>query len=228
MKKIIVAIDGYSACGKSTTAKAVARQLAYNYVDSGAMYRATTLFFLQNQVNITEAEQVANALNAIHIEFVFDEQAQVSHTHLNGLNIEQEIRKMYVSDKVSEVSALPLVRSAMRHNQQKLGSLRGIVMDGRDIGTVVFPDAELKIFMTASMEVRVQRRLLELQQKNEQATAVEIQENLLHRDHLDTHRSENPLRKAPDAFELDTSHISFDEQVDFILKLAHQKIYAAV
>ncbi|HAI77072.1 MAG TPA: (d)CMP kinase [Microscillaceae bacterium] len=228
MKKIIVAIDGYSACGKSTTAKAVARQLAYSYVDSGAMYRATTLFFLQNQINIAEVKQVDNALKAIHIEFVFDEKEQVSHTHLNGLNVEQEIRKMYVSDKVSEVSALPQVRNAMRYNQQKLGSLRGIVMDGRDIGTVVFPDAELKIFMIASMEVRVQRRLLELQQKNEQATAAQIQENLLHRDHLDTHRSENPLRKASDAFELDTSHISFDEQVDFILKLAHQKIYATV
>lgn len=167
MKKIIIAIDGYSACGKSSTAKAVASILGYSYIDTGAMYRAVTLYFLQNFVSLTNPNEIENALKEIEIEFRHNPKTQKSDTYLNGINVEQEIRQMTVSDKVSEVSAISQVRRFLVAQQQKMGKKKGIVMDGRDIGTVVFPEAELKIFMTAEMTVRAKRRQDELLEKGE-------------------------------------------------------------
>ena len=164
MSKIIIAIDGYSSCGKSTTAKQVAAHLGYGYIDTGAMYRAVTLYFIQNHVSCTNPNEVSKALSEITIEFRLDEN-QKNNTYLNGLNVEEEIRKLYVANRVSEVSAVAEVRHAMVDQQRKMGKKRGFVMDGRDIGTVVFPDAELKVFMTADPLVRGQRRQIELMEK---------------------------------------------------------------
>lgn len=224
MRKIIVAIDGYSACGKSTTAKKVAQKLRYAYIDSGAMYRAVTLYFHQNHVALTHPREVADALRHIQIQFAYNPDTQKSETYLNGLNVEEDIRRMYISERVSEVSALPEVRKALVLLQQKTGGRRGVVMDGRDIGTKVFPDAELKIFMTADMEVRAHRRQLELMQRGELVGLQDIIENLAHRDHLDTTRAESPLVQAADAFLLDTTHITFDEQIEFVVNLAVSKM----
>lgn len=220
MKKIIIAIDGYSACGKSTTAKLVANRLGYIYIDTGAMYRAVTLYFQQNYVSLTDPHAVAQALANIHITFIHNPQLQKNETYLNGLNVEEEIRKMYVSEKVSEVSAIAEVRKAMVDQQQKMGKKRGVVMDGRDIGTCVFPDAELKIFMTADMMVRARRRQEELLVKDEMVPLDDIIKNLQMRDHIDTTRAQSPLRMAEDAYLLDNTHITIEEQIEFVINLA--------
>lgn len=217
MRKIIVAIDGYSSCGKSTTAKAVAAALNYGYIDTGAMYRATTLYILNSFVDLTNPKHLEKALRDVHIHFQYNAKSAQNETFLNGLNVEKEIRQMYVSDRVSEVSAVPLVRKAMVAQQQRMAKKRGVVMDGRDIGTVVFPDAEVKIFMTADLDIRAWRRQQELLSKNELFNIDAIKENLAKRDYIDTHRDEGPLRKAEDAVELDTSYMTIDEQVEFVV-----------
>lgn len=216
-KKIVIALDGFSSCGKSTTARHVAAVLHYAFVDSGAMYRAVALYFHRNEISLLDLNQVANALKEIEITFVFNPAKQSSDTYLNGENVENEIRMMFISDMVSQVSALPIVRHAMVALQQKMGEKKGIVMDGRDIGTVVFPKAELKIFMTAEPHIRAQRRKLELLQKGEDLPLEEIVENLRKRDEIDSNRSEGPLKRAVDAIDLDTSFKSMDEQVEFVL-----------
>ncbi len=217
-KKIVIALDGFSSCGKSTTARHVAAVLHYAFVDSGAMYRAVALYFHRNNISLSDLDQVAAALMQIEITFVFNPIKQSSDTYLNGENVENEIRMMFISDMVSQVSALPIVRHAMVALQQKMGEKKGIVMDGRDIGTVVFPKAELKIFMTAEPHIRAQRRKLELLQKGEDLPLEEIVENLRKRDEIDSNRSEGPLKRAEDAIDLDTSFRSMDEQVAFVLE----------
>jgi cytidylate kinase len=217
-KKIVIALDGFSSCGKSTTARHVAAVLHYAFVDSGAMYRAVALYFHRNNISLSDLNQVADALREIEITFVFNPVKQSSDTYLNGENVESEIRMMFISDMVSQVSALPIVRHAMVALQQKMGEKKGIVMDGRDIGTVVFPNAELKIFMTAETHIRAQRRKLELLQKGEDLPLEEIVENLRKRDEIDSNRSEGPLKHAVDAIDLDTSYKSMDEQVEFVLE----------
>jgi len=217
MSKIIVALDGFSSCGKSTTAKRVAAKLHYAFVDTGAMYRAVALYFHRNQIDISNAQAITDALQHIDISFEFNVQRQASDTLLNGENVELEIRKMYISELVSQVAAITIVRRAMVAQQQKMGIKKGLVMDGRDIGTVVFPDAEVKIFMTAQPHIRAQRRKLELLQKGEDLPLEDIMENLHMRDEIDSNREEGPLKRADDAIDLDTSFRSMDEQVDFVL-----------
>jgi cytidylate kinase len=223
MSKITIAIDGYSACGKSTTAKAVARALNYVYVDSGAMYRAVTYYFIEQNIDLDKPQEISQALDKINIRFVLyaDEQPV---TMLNGANVEEDIRGMLVSGKVSKVAAIPAVRRAMVRQQQQMGEEKGLVMDGRDIGTVVFPNAELKIFMTARPEVRARRRLLELEQKGMKSSLEEVMANLEERDRIDTSREDSPLTKAEDAVVLDNSDLSFDQQVEKILALVQEKI----
>ncbi|GAB4396216.1 MAG: (d)CMP kinase [Microscillaceae bacterium] len=223
-QKIIIAIDGYAGCGKSTTAKVVAEKLNYIYIDTGAMYRAVTLHFIQKGIDLDQPESVAQALSQLHISFRYNPQTHQSETCLNGNNVEKEIRKMYVSQRVSEVSKIPLVRRALVAQQQALGQGKGVVMDGRDIGTQVFPQAELKIFMQADIEVRAKRRQAELFQKGETISLEEIIENLKARDRIDTTRTEGPLRAADDAIPLDSSQISIEQQTQFVLQLALEKI----
>lgn len=218
MSKIIVALDGFSSCGKSTTAKRVAAKLHYAFVDTGAMYRAVALYFHRNQVDCNDLNAIEKALEEVHITFEFNPERLASDTYLNGENVENEIRKMYISDIVSQVSAIPTVRHAMVAQQQKMGKKKGVVMDGRDVGTVVFPNAEVKIFMTADPKIRAQRRKLELMQKGEDLPIEQIVENLKIRDEIDSNRSEGPLRRADDAIDLDTSYKSMDEQVAFVLE----------
>lgn len=220
MKKIVIAIDGYSACGKSSTARAVAEILGYTYIDSGAMYRAVTLYFHKNHVKLTNEKEVQDALDNIEIDFHHNKKTGVDDTFLNNLNVEQEIRKMYISKKVSPVSSIKAVRDAMVTQQRKLGKRKGVVMDGRDIGTVVFPDAELKIFMQADIYVRAGRRQAELLEKGQLVDLKEIIDNLQQRDHLDTTREESPLKKADDAIVVDTTFLTLEEQVDDILNLS--------
>jgi CMP/dCMP kinase len=228
MNRIIVAIDGYSACGKSSTAKAVARALNYAYIDSGAMYRAVTLYFLENYIGHDNPREVAKALERIDIEFRLttpvDGAAPRSETFLNGLNVEQEIRQMYVSDQVSEVSRIAEVRRFLVAQQQKMGKRKGLVMDGRDIGTVVFPQAEIKLFMTADLMERARRRQVELLEQGQLVNIDDIADNLRKRDQIDTTRAESPLRQAPDAIVIDTTNITFDEQLDLSVRLAYSKI----
>jgi cytidylate kinase len=228
MPKIIVAIDGYSSCGKSTTAKQVARQLNYAYIDTGAMYRAVTLFFIQNHISVSNPKEIQQALSDINITFRRDKVNKSNVTYLNGLNVEDEIRRMYVSEQVSTISALAEVRHALVAQQQRMGKAKGIVMDGRDIGTVVFPQAELKIFMTADPLIRAQRRQLELMEKGELIGLEEIAENLKMRDHIDTTRAESPLRQAEDAVFVDNSLMTLDEQVELVVRLADEKIGMAL
>lgn len=226
MPKITIAVDGYSSCGKSTTAKLVAKQLQYSYIDTGAMYRAVTLFFLNNHVALTNPKEVAAALEKIKIEFRFNEATQTSDTFLNGLNVEKEIRSMQISDRVSEVSALVEVRRAMVAQQQRMGRSKGVVLDGRDIGTVVFPNAELKVFMTADSLIRAQRRQAELLAKGEAVDLTDILDNLQKRDYLDTTRAEGPLLQAADAILLDNSFLSIDEQVEMVVHWADERVGA--
>jgi len=217
MSKINIAIDGLSGCGKSSTAKAVAKALHYKFIDTGAMYRAVTLYFIQNDIDLTNHDQVMQALSEIQIDFEFNQKSQKNETILNQQNVEEEIRKMDVSQKVSPVSAIKEVRVAMVAQQQEMGKYRGVVMDGRDIGSVVFPDAELKVFMT---EIRAKRRKEELAAKGEIVDLKDIIENLESRDHQDSTRAESPLIKVEDAIEIDTSDLKFENQVQKVLDLA--------
>lgn len=223
MPKIIVAIDGYSACGKSTTAQLVAKALKYSYVDSGAMYRAVTLYFMRNHINPTNPKQVAKALSEIEIGFRYNPLTGKSDTLLNTENVEDEIRTMEISNRVSEVSALPEVRKEMVAQQQKMGKKKGLVMDGRDIGTTVFPNAELKVFMTANMEIRAYRRQQELLAKDQLIPLIEIEKNLSERDRIDTSRKDSPLRKADDAIVIDNTQLTIDEQVEIVLRMVGSK-----
>ncbi|MGV3640471.1 MAG: (d)CMP kinase [Adhaeribacter sp.] len=225
MKKIVVAIDGHSSCGKSTTAKLVAKELGYAYIDTGAMYRAVTLYFLEHYIDFTNPKKISQALQDIHITFERNPKTQRNEIFLNGLNVEDEIRQMYISDKVSEVSVIAEVRHCMVRQQQKMGKRRGVVMDGRDIGTTVFPDAEVKIFMTAQDVIRAERRQQELLDKGQMVPLQEILENLRKRDLIDSTRKESPLIQADDALVLDTSYITIDEQVDFVLRQVGATIF---
>ncbi len=215
--KIIIAIDGYSSCGKSTLAKQLAARLGYNYIDSGAMYRAITLYFLRQEIDWNDTAQVSAALNAIHLSFEFNEFTNRSEILLNGENVEMYIRDLLVAEKVSAVAAIKDVRSFAVAQQQKMGKRRGIVMDGRDIGTVVFPDAELKIFMTADPEIRVKRRFEELYETNRSISIEDVMHNLQMRDYIDSNREESPLRQAEDALVLDNSNLSREEQLEKVL-----------
>lgn len=219
----MIALDGFSSCGKSTTAKKVAAQLGYSFIDTGAMYRAVTLYFHENHVSISNPKEIERALDDIHIHFEFNDKKGKSDVFLNGLNVEDEIRKMYISNMVSEVSAITTVRKAMVAQQQRMGKKRGLVMDGRDIGTKVFPDAEVKVFMTADALIRAQRRQVELLEKGEIVDLDDILANIQKRDIIDSNREEGPLRRAEDAVELDTSYMTLDEQVDFVVDLHDRK-----
>src|SRR6188768_2810248 len=223
-KKIIIAIDGWSSCGKSTLAKELAKELGYLYVDSGAMYRAITLYFLRNHIDWTDKKEVKEALKNISLEFVFNEKSQQSEIYLNGENVEYVIRDLVVAEKVSDVAAIKEVREFAVAQQQKMGKGRGIVMDGRDIGTVVFPDAELKIFMTADNAIRVERRFKELYEKNPNITIEEVKTNLEMRDYIDSHREVSPLRKAEDALLLDNTNLTEKEQFQKAYKWAQEQI----
>jgi cytidylate kinase len=221
MKKITIAIDGFSACGKSTMAKDLAKQIGYIYIDSGAMYRAVTLYTIENNLidgDKPNEKQLEQEIDNIQIEFKLNSSTGLPETYLNGRNVEQEIRTMEVSSKVSPVSALAFVRKAMVLQQQQMGKSKGIIMDGRDIGTAVFPDAELKIFVTARPEVRAQRRLDELRSKGDESiTFDEVLENLQQRDYIDQNRKESPLMQAEDALVLDNSDINKEQQMKWLL-----------
>ena len=219
MKKITIAIDGFSSCGKSTMAKDLAKEIGYIYIDSGAMYRAVTLYSLQQGIfgaDGVDEVRLQQEMEQIHISFQLNATTGRPDTYLNGVNVEQQIRTMEVSSHVSPIAALPFVREAMVKQQQEMGKAKGIVMDGRDIGTTVFPDAELKIFVTASPEIRAQRRYDELKAKGEQANLQEILENVKQRDYIDQHRETSPLRKADDALLLDNSQLTIAEQKEWL------------
>jgi CMP/dCMP kinase len=224
MKKIIITIDGWSSCGKSTLAKQLAKALNYIYVDSGAMYRAITLYFLRNHIDWTDKKEVKKALQDISLEFVYNPKSERSEIFLNDENVEYVIRDLVVAEKVSDVAAIKEVRDYAVAQQQKMGKNRGIVMDGRDIGTVVFPDAELKIFMTADNAVRVERRFQELYEKNPNITLEEVKNNLELRDYIDSHREISPLHKAEDALVLDNTNLTEKEQFQKALKWAQKQI----
>lgn len=224
-KKIIITIDGWSSCGKSTLAKQLAKELGYVYVDSGAMYRAITLFFLRNNVDFDDKKEVNAALKDINLEFVFNETSGNSEIYLNGENVEYLIRDLVVAEKVSDVAAIKEVREFAVAQQQKFGTKKGIVMDGRDIGTVVFPKAELKIFMTADNAVRVERRFKELIRKNPNTTIEEVKNNLEMRDYIDSHREVSPLRKASDAVELDNTYLTETEQFKKALNWVNEVLH---
>ncbi|GGB25604.1 cytidylate kinase [Puia dinghuensis] len=214
MKKIIITIDGWSSCGKSTLAKQLARELHYVYIDSGAMYRAITLYFLRHHIDWTIPAAVHEALQHIKLEFITNHKNGQTEMWLNGENVEYVIRDLVIAEKVSEVAAVKEVREYAVAKQQEMGRKKGIVMDGRDIGTVVFPHAELKIFMTADEKVRVQRRYKELYEKNPNITLEEVKQNLEHRDYIDSHRAISPLRQAEDALVLDNSHLTMKQQLE--------------
>jgi cytidylate kinase len=224
MKKIIITIDGWSSCGKSTLAKQLAKALGYIYVDSGAMYRAITLYFLRNHVDWTDTAAVKQALKEISLEFIHNAKSELSEIHLNGENVEYVIRDLVVAEKVSEVAAIKEVRHFAVVQQHKMGRGKGIVMDGRDIGTVVFPNAELKIFMIADDAVRVERRFKELYEKNPNVTLDEVKANLEMRDYIDSHRKVSPLRQAEDAILLDNTNLTEKEQFNRALKWAQLEI----
>ena len=219
MKKITIAIDGYSSCGKSTMAKDLAREVGYIYIDSGAMYRAVTLYCLENGLFTNESidtDRLESAMPDIRISFELNPETQRPMTFLNGKNVEDRIRTMEVSNRVSPVAALPFVRKALVELQQEMGRAKGIVMDGRDIGTAVFPDAELKIFVTASAEIRAQRRYDELKAKGQEASFEEILTNVKERDYIDQNREVSPLRQAEDALLLDNSNMTIEEQKQWL------------
>lgn len=216
MKKIIIAIDGYSACGKSTLAKQLAKDLQYIFIDTGAMYRAITLHFIRKGIAPTQKEAIINELSNVHLSFQYDENLGTNAIYLNGENVEQEIRDMKVSSMVSPYATIAEIRELAVAQQQRMGEEKGIVMDGRDIGTVVFPNAELKIFMTASTEVRIERRYQELLPKFPNITKEEVRQNLEERDYIDSHREVSPLRQAEDARILDNSNMTRYEQLDLV------------
>lgn len=219
MNKIVIAIDGYSGCGKSSTAKEVAKLLGYTFIDSGAMYRATALHFLNLKLSPLRPQDVQLGLKSLNISFQQNPTTGKQETYLNGVNVEKEIRTMRVSDYVSEVATVKEIRAELVAQQQKLGRKKGVVMDGRDIGSVVFPEAELKLFMTADVETRASRRQLELQEKGEQVSLKDIKLNLESRDQVDSSRAESPLIKVADAIEIDTSNLTFAQQVNQIIEL---------
>lgn len=226
-RKIIIAIDGHSSCGKSTLAKSLARELGYAYIDSGAMYRVVTLFALRNGWIVNgqvQQQKIIDGLDDVSITFQWDEATEKNITFLNGENVEEEIRQLPVSHYVSPVSAIREVRTAMVRQQRENGKNKGIVMDGRDIGTVVFPDAELKIFMTASPEIRSQRRYLELKEKGQNVGYEEILQNVEQRDTYDSGREVSPLKRADDALVLDNSHMSREEQLQWSLRKVEERI----
>lgn len=222
MRPITIAIDGYSSCGKSTIAKALAAKLGYSYVDTGAMYRAVTLYCLEHGLikdGAFDEHEIVLALADIHLTFKFNSNTKSSETFLNGKNVEKDIRSMQVSSVVSPVSKIHDVRVHLVALQREMGKNKAVVMDGRDVGTNVFPDAELKIFMTADPDVRTHRRYDELAAKGIKISFEEVRENLISRDHEDTHRKENPLVQAPDAIVLDNTDLTREEQLDFVMKL---------
>lgn len=222
MSKITIAVDGYSSCGKSTLAKALAQKLDYHYIDTGAMYRAVTLYGLRNgiiQSSVFDSVKLIDALPNIHVSFSYNTHTKTSEVLLNGEHVEKEIRTMEVANHVSKVSSIKEVREKMVILQREMGKNKGVIMDGRDIGTHVFPDAELKLFMTADNDVRTQRRLDELSSKGEFHSFEDVKQNLLKRDYDDTHRKENPLRQAKDAIVLDNSELNKEEQLEFVIKL---------
>ena len=224
MKKIIIAIDGYAACGKSTTAKLVAARLKYAYIDTGAMYRAVTLYLMRNNIDPENEKTVQEALPNIHVSFKYNEERLASDTYLNGENVESEIEELPVSQRVSKVSAVGAVRRFLVAQQQEMGKHKGVVMDGRDIGTKVFPQAELKVFMDADFEMRAIRRRQELLRRNQPATLEEVKENLATRDRIDTTRKESPLVKADDAHTIDTTQLTIPIQVAQVIKMVEEII----
>lgn len=224
MKKIIITIDGWSSCGKSTLAKQLAKALGYIYVDSGAMYRAITLYFLRNHINWLDKDQVNTALADIKVAFKFNDKTQQSEIYLNEENVEYVIRDLVIAEKVSEIATIKEVRTFAVAQQQKMGEQKGIVMDGRDIGTTVFPDAELKFFMNADIAVRVERRYMEMFEKNPNTSIDDVKTNLEMRDYIDSNREISPLRKAVDAVELDNTSITVEEQLEIALQVAKEKI----
>lgn len=225
-KKIIIAIDGFSSCGKSTLAKALAKELSYVFIDTGAMYRAVALYFMRHQVSFEDLQAIEKAIQSIRLHFVFNESTGKSDMYLNGENVELAIREMKVSQKVSEVAAIPAVRDFAVAQQQAMGEEKGIVMDGRDIGTVVFPNAELKIFVTADPKIRTERRFKELLATQPNITREEVAENLTHRDLIDSTREHSPLKQASDALVLDNTHLNQDEQFTIALNWAKERIGA--
>src|SRR5688572_7602162 len=223
LRKIVIAIDGYSACGKSSTAKEVANILGYRYIDSGAMYRAVTFYFLEHHIAPTNPREVSRALQQIQVSFKVNSKGRCD-TYLNGLNVEREIRMMRVSEMVSQVSTIRDVRLAMVEQQRKMGKEKAVVMDGRDIGTVVFPTAELKLFMNADLLVRAFRRQKELLEKDRMVDLDDVMTNIVQRDAIDTTRAESPLRQAEDAVPIDTTYVTLEEQVDEVVRLALAKM----
>jgi CMP/dCMP kinase len=220
-KKIIIAIDGFSSCGKSTLAKQLAKELNYTYIDSGAMYRGIALYFLEQNLDMNNHDLLIDALQ--HIELSFDTNNGKNDLCVNGQNVEVKIRTPQIANLVSPIATIAEVREKAVHQQQEMGKQKGIVMDGRDIGTTVFPDAELKIFMTGSLPIRAQRRFLEMQQKNTPQSIVEVEANLIQRDHIDSNREISPLRKADDAILLDNSDITPEQQLALALGWAHDR-----
>ena len=228
MKKITIAIDGFSSCGKSTMAKDLAKKLGYVYVDTGAMYRAVTLYAMRNGLfnadGSSKTADLERQMNKINITFKLNKRAERPDTYLNNELVENDIRTLEVSNHVSQIAAVPFIREAMVAQQQRMGKDKGVVMDGRDIGTTVFPEAELKVFVTASAEVRAQRRYDELKEKGMPADFNDILKNVQERDYIDSHREVSPLRKAPDAIELDNSHMTIAEQSAWLMEQVKQKI----
>ena len=230
MKKITIAIDGFSSCGKSTMAKDLAKKLGYVYVDTGAMYRAVTLYAMRNGLfnadGSVKTADIERQMSKINITFKLNKRAERPDTYLNNELVENDIRTLEVSNHVSQIAAVPFIREAMVAQQQRMGKDKGVVMDGRDIGTTVFPEAELKVFVTASAEVRAQRRYDELKEKGMPADFNDILKNVQERDYIDSHREVSPLRKAPDAIELDNSHMTITEQSAWLMEQVKQKIEA--
>ena len=228
MKKITIAIDGFSSCGKSTMAKDLAKKLGYVYVDTGAMYRAVTLYAMRNRLfnadGSVKTADLERQMSKINITFKLNKTAERPDTYLNNELVENDIRTLEVSNHVSQIAAVPFIREAMVAQQQRMGKDKGVVMDGRDIGTTVFPEAELKVFVTASAEVRAQRRYDELKEKGMPADFNDILKNVQERDYIDSHREVSPLRKAPDAIELDNSHMTITEQSAWLMEQVKQKI----
>jgi len=230
LKKITIAIDGFSSTGKSTLAKQLAKELEYVYVDTGAMYRAVTYFAMQNELikaDFFDKKTLVDSLPNIQLEFKFNADLGFAEMYLNGENVEKQIRTIEVSNFVSKVAEVSEVRSKLVEQQQEMGKNKGIVMDGRDIGTVVFPDAELKIFMTASAETRAQRRFDELQQKGDNVSYEDVLKNVVERDHIDTHREDSPLVIADDAIEIDNSYLNKEEQFSAVLELVNDVVKTA-
>jgi cytidylate kinase len=223
LRKIVIAIDGYSACGKSTTARQAASILGYRYIDTGAMYRAVTLYFMHHHISLTNPKEISKALADVHLTFKVNSK-NVTETFLNGLNVEREIRKMKISENVSQVSTIKEVRAAMVEQQRKMGREKGVVLDGRDIGTVVFPNAELKLFMTADITLRAYRRQKELMERDQLVDLEEVIKNIRQRDLIDTTRAESPLKQALDAIVIDTTHITIEEQVDEVVRMGLSKM----